>query len=104
MFELVHGWSPPLVMHSCDTRGCVNPRHLLPGTPLANQSDMWAKGRGAWGEHHTNHKLTADQVRVMRAAAARGQASVRALAHAHGMTPEGVRAAISGKTWRHLAP
>lgn len=33
------------VMHSCDVRSCVNPKHLSVGTPLDNTRDAIAKGR-----------------------------------------------------------
>lgn len=40
-----------VVMHRCDTPGCVNPDHLDAGTPIDNNNDKIAKGRGArlWG-------------------------------------------------------
>ena len=33
------------VMHTCDVRLCVNPKHLLLGTRADNNADMLAKGR-----------------------------------------------------------
>jgi hypothetical protein len=40
-----------VVMHRCDTPSCVNPDHLDVGTPLQNNDDKLAKGRGTplWG-------------------------------------------------------
>ena len=43
-----------VVMHSCDNRPCVNPRHLSLGTTLDNIADMHKKGRAMppRGEEH----------------------------------------------------
>lgn len=37
-----------LVLHKCDTPGCIRPSHLFLGTPKDNTQDMLAKGRGRW--------------------------------------------------------
>lgn len=34
-----------VLRHSCDTRRCVNPDHLTPGTPQENADDMVSRGR-----------------------------------------------------------
>lgn len=35
------------VLHKCDTRPCINPKHLFLGTAKDNSEDMWAKGRNS---------------------------------------------------------
>src|SRR5882672_3448747 len=51
------------VLHHCDIRPCVNPSHLFLGSRQDNMDDMSMKGRAG-------KKLTAEDVRVIRAAIA----------------------------------
>jgi len=46
-YQLHHGEIPEgmLVMHTCDSPGCVNPGHLRLGTPQENVDDMADKRR-----------------------------------------------------------
>jgi hypothetical protein len=57
-YELHHGPIPPaaVVRHSCDVRHCVNPDHLLVGTPKENTADMIERGRAAVGEKNAAYR------------------------------------------------
>ena len=39
-----------IIRHTCDNRPCVNPSHLIPGTPADNNQDMVDRGRSR-GHH-----------------------------------------------------
>jgi hypothetical protein len=50
-----------LVRHTCDTRACVNPAHLVLGTPADNSKDMTERNRQARGEKNSQSVLTDEQ-------------------------------------------
>jgi len=37
-----------VIRHRCDNAPCVNPSHLLEGTPEQNRADMVARRRAPW--------------------------------------------------------
>lgn len=82
-YKLTFGEIPDgkCVLHKCDNRLCVNPRHLFLGTRIDNNKDRDLKNRTARGdrhgsrtmpearpkgEKHSRSKLTNEQVRQIR--------------------------------------
>ena len=60
------------LLHSCDNRMCVNPRHLEPGTPQQNYNDMVNKGRckinkyANYSENASDYFLKKDDLKQIR--------------------------------------
>lgn len=102
-FELAGGSNVSgVIMHSCDTRACCNPRHLLAGTQLDNMRDCVSKGRQAKGSGNASAKLTETDVAMMRDEYLRGR-SRSELARAFGVTRRNVDLIVTGKTWAHVS-
>lgn len=57
-----------IARHRCDRPGCVRPSHIQLGTHAENIADKVRRNRQAKGEGHGCAKLTAEQVREIRAA------------------------------------
>ena len=53
------------VLHSCDVRNCVNPKHLFLGTHAENHLDKCDKDKVAWGDQHWNCKISDHDVQVL---------------------------------------
>ena len=103
-----------VVMHSCDTPACVNPRHLSYGTHQENFDDMRIKGRQAAGARHGirlrpwlsqgvcngNVKLTPRAVDEIRETFALGGVTKASLAKRFAVTETTIRFIVTGKTWK----
>jgi hypothetical protein len=110
IFEVVHGFSPPVVMHHCDKPACVRISCLMPGTIAENNADMTRKGRGGHGvvggirgQDHHKAKLTDNQVREIREEYPQGILSYGMLADVYGVKESSVKSIINGHRRRKIS-
>lgn len=90
-----------VVMHTCDNRHCVNPRHLVAGTLAENNRDSKRKGRNARGETNGLSKLTEELVREIIRRYQKGERLGR-IADKFEVSYETVRKIAKGETWVHI--
>lgn len=86
------------VCHTCDVRHCVRPEHLFLGTRKHNMEDAVSKGRQARGELQGHAKLTASDVRAIRAS----DKSQTELAVEYDVTPSNIHYILKRYTWKHV--
>lgn len=91
------------ILHSCDNRPCVNPRHLRPGTQKENCAEMVQKGRCVRprGEAHNQAKLTEVDVKEIRTRRAQGD-SRKQLAKDYNVDPTLIWLIVRRKIWKHV--
>lgn len=101
-YELFEGDIPAglCVCHHCDNPGCVNPNHLYLGDKTQNTADRDRRGRTSKGERHYAARLSAEDVRAIRAEYAPGRGAQ--LARRYGVSAEHVMAIVKRKKWRSL--
>lgn len=104
-YEMHHGPIPEgyVVMHSCDNPGCVNPAHLMAGTPKENTADMDIKRRrntvAPLGIDNGKAVLNEGSVRYIRAHPEKSHAQ---LARELGVGATTIRGVRSGRCWSHV--
>lgn len=86
------------ILHKCDDPRCVNPDHLLLGTPKQNSEDMVRKGRSPRGEKQGNSRLSEAQVIEIRTSSE----TLESLAKRFGVSVATVSDARMGRTWAHI--
>lgn len=98
-WTLTHGPIEPdvMVLHKCDVRACVNPRHLFAGEAADNTADMIAKGRA----RPPRHKLTDERVSELKADVRDGLSMTKA-GKKHGVSTEMVSRIMACKAWAHV--
>lgn len=92
-----------VVRHRCDNPPCVRPDHLLIGTHADNMRDAADRGRarGARGEDHCRHKLTAEQVAAIRSEPDVSGLALE-LAKRYGVGVRQIWQVRSGRAWKHV--
>jgi hypothetical protein len=87
-----------VVMHTCDTPSCVNPRHLVLGSVQDNLADMRNKNRHNFGERNGGHKLKASDVVEIR----ESDEPIALLANRYHVSAGQISRIKQGKSWKLL--
>ena len=102
-FVRANGYAPPVVMHTCDNRACVEPSHLVAGTVAENNADRDRKGRQARGVRHGAAKLSPELIAEARRLRDADGLTFRALGERFGVSHTSIRQALAGETWQAAA-
>lgn len=87
-----------VVMHTCDTPGCINPLHLAVGTKGDNMKDMILKGRDHHPKGRGSGSLMSEAERLYIRQQV-GSASCREIARQLGRSNYAVYRYVWGKTY-----
>lgn len=96
------GETPEVVMHSCDNTRCINPAHLVGGTPETNLLDKFVKNRQAKGAANGRAKLTPEHVLAIQSKWADKSHTYKELGSMFGVSKATVWRVLSGKNWGHV--
>lgn len=108
MWEMHYGIPFPedaQARHLCNggtgENGCVNPRHVVPGTKAENAADRILSGRSNRGSRHGLAKLTEEQAIAGCHRVANGE-SQTSVARSFGVDPETIGTIWRGRSWLHI--
>lgn len=87
------------VLHACDNKKCVNPKHLFLGTQKENIQDAIKKGRFKAGQYQ--NKLKPCDVATIRKEYKFGVIGYKLLAKKYNVTRTTIRNIVLGITWRN---
>jgi hypothetical protein len=90
-----------LVMHKCDNKLCMNPKHLIQGTAKDNTHDMIVKGRHGRG---AKRKLNIECIKVIRwyLKYKYSYHIVSRLAKAYNISVKNISCIKEGKIWKGI--
>lgn len=92
------------VLHNCDNRRCVNPKHLRIGTRKDNHVDMVMRHRRASfsGEHNGNAKLSRETVKNIMDEYSPRKMSFRKLAKKYDVNHKTIFNIVHRNAWKDL--
>lgn len=102
-YELFNGQlaDDEVVRHTCDNPPCVNPRHLIAGTPADNIRDKVLRNRQSRGTDRYNAKLDEDRVREIRKLYDQG-VSQKNLAERYSVSTHAIHSVVHRRSWKHV--
>lgn len=102
-YEVHIGPIPPgiFVLHECDNKWCVNPKHLFLGTCQTNKDDEVAKGKHVFGSKQGQSKLTENDVLHIRNMMIKGQ-SPASIARLYNVSSTAIYYIRTGQNWSWL--
>jgi predicted XRE-type DNA-binding protein len=101
-YEVYNGVKIPdgkMVLHSCNTRACINPAHLRIGTHDDNMQDMVDCGHSCKGERNANVVLSELEVREIKNHLSTRELSQSNIAERYEISISTVKDIASGKCW-----
>ena len=104
-FAVANGGIPndsEVILHSCDNRACVNPKHLSAGMVIDNVNDRNQKNRQAKGEKIWKSKISEKQVLEIRARYIPRVVTFKMLAEEYGLCLRQVYMIVSKKSCSHV--
>jgi hypothetical protein len=90
------------VLHTCDVKRCVNPKHLYLGTNSRNLQDALERGQKAIGSQCSFAKLCPDEVQEIRRLKQTGLTQ-EVLADQFGVSKTTIWRAYSGRAYKDIA-
>ena len=97
---------PPgmIVTHSCDIRTCVNPRHLVVGTPQDNAQEMFDRNicKPPRGELHMGAVLTDRIVVLIRSLRIVHGIGARRISKLLDVNENTIKSVLDGDAWKHV--
>ena len=98
------GYHGVCVLHKCDNRKCVNPKHLYLGTAKDNMKDKLERNRANMpkGEKHHNSKITEQVVKIIRELYKRPDLTQRDLAKDFNLGQTTISNIVNKKRWKHI--